>query len=130
MAAQAQCNPVSPVHCAPVAPASCAPELWITYHQASRSNKPVTAQLIDIGDGSNLYDLEDVLDHIFQQGFVDAKWRSVVWWEDCTAARLKACSTVHDLLARGAGNTPETALHLVIGMLGLLVLNWLHGELM
>jgi hypothetical protein len=77
----------------------------------------VTAQLIDIGDGSNLFDLEDVLDHIFEHGFVDAKWRSVVWWEDCTAVRLKACSTVQDLLARGAGSTPETALHLIIGML-------------
>jgi len=126
MAAQAHCNPVAPVHCAPAAPVSCAPELWITYHQASRSNKQVTAQLIDIGDGSNLYDLEDVLDHIFQQGFVDAKWRSVVWWEDCTALRLKACSTVHDLLARGAGSTPETALHLVIADIPLAI--WVHYE--
>jgi hypothetical protein len=112
MASSTHCPPVVPIHCAPL----CAPELWITYHQASRTHKAVTAQLIECGDETHLYDLEDVLDHIFQQGFVDPKWRSVVWWEDCSSARLKACSTVQELLARGAGSTPETAIHLVIGM--------------
>jgi hypothetical protein len=89
-------------------------ELWITYHQASRVQKQVTAQLVDISD-TQLFDLEDVLDYVFQQGFVDAKWRSVTWWEDCSATRLKACSTVEDLLTRGTGSTPETALHLIVG---------------
>jgi hypothetical protein len=90
-------------------------ELWITYHHASRSHKQVTAQLVDVSDTTHLFDLEDVLDYVFQQGFVDPKWRSVSWWEDCSAVRLKACSTVQDLLARGAGSTPETALHLIVG---------------
>jgi len=45
----------------------------------------VTAQLIDINDAAHLFDLEDVLDHIFQQGFVDPKWRSVAWWEELGA---------------------------------------------
>jgi hypothetical protein len=90
-------------------------ELWITYHQASRAHKQVTAQLVDVSDNAHLFDLEDVLDYVFQQGFVDSKWRSVTWWEDCSAVRLKACSTVQDLLARGAGSTPETALHLIVG---------------
>ncbi|KAH9980078.1 hypothetical protein BGW80DRAFT_478298 [Lactifluus volemus] len=116
--AQAHCSQVTPVHCSPVAPVCCVPatgvrcssELWIAYHQASRSHKQMTAQLIDCSD---LYDLEDVLDYIFQQGFVDSKWRSVVWWEDCTFVRLKACDTIRDLLARGAGSTPNTALRLI-----------------
>jgi hypothetical protein len=90
-------------------------ELWITYHQASRAHKQVTAQLVDVSDAAHLFDLEDVLDYVFQQGFVDSKWRSVTWWEDCAAARLKACSTVQELLVRGAGSTPETALHLIVG---------------
>ncbi|KAI0297770.1 hypothetical protein BC826DRAFT_967680 [Russula brevipes] len=81
------------------------PELWITYHQASRTHKPVTAQLIDISNAAHLFDLEDVLDHVFQQGFVDAKWRSVSYWEDCTSLRLKATTTVQDLLAA----VPEAA---------------------
>jgi hypothetical protein len=76
----------------------------------------VTAQLVDCSDGSHIYDLEDVLDHIFQLGFVDPKWRSVSWWEDCKSMRLKACDIVQDLLARGAGSTPDTALRLIIGM--------------
>jgi hypothetical protein len=91
-------------------------ELWITYHQASRAHKQVTAQLVDVTDLTRLFDLEDVLDYVFEQGFVDAKWRSVVWWEDRTSVRLKASTTVQDLLTRGAGNTPETALRLIIGM--------------
>jgi len=93
------------------------PELWITYHQASRTHKQVTAQLLNVGDVTLMFDLEDVLDYVFQQGFVDAKWRSVTWWEDSTSVRLKACTTVQDLLARSAGSTPETALHLIIGKL-------------
>jgi hypothetical protein len=98
-------------HCA----CHCGSELWITYHQASRKHKQTTAQLIDVSERSHLFDLEDVLDHVFQQDFVDQKWRSVVWWEDCAGVRLKASDTVHDLLARCAGSTPCTALRLIIG---------------
>lgn len=93
-----------------------ATELWITYHQASRAHKQVTAQLLDVSDVVRLFDLEDVLDHIFEQGFVDPKWRSVAWWEDSTCVRLKASNTVQDLLARGAGSSPENALRLIIGV--------------
>jgi hypothetical protein len=91
-------------------------ELWITYNQASRMHEQVTTQLIDVSDDAYLFDLEDVLDHVFGQGFVDPKLRSVVWWEDCTSVRLKASSIVQDLLAQGAGSTPETALRLIIGL--------------
>jgi hypothetical protein len=91
-------------------------ELWIAYHHASRTHKQVTAQLVDVSDAAHLFDLEDVLDYVFEKGFVDAKWRSVVWWEDRTSVHLQASTTVHDLLVRGAGNTPETALRLVVGM--------------
>jgi hypothetical protein len=78
---------------------NCGSELWITYHQASRLQKQVTAQLIDISDGTLLFDLEDVLDCVFQQGFVDPKWRSVVWWGECTSARLRAIPSRNYLLA-------------------------------
>ena len=101
--------------CSALCPQLQGSELWITYHQASRSHKQVTAQLVDVSDAAQLFDLEDVLDYVFQQGFVDPKWRSVTWWEDCSALRLKSSSTVQDLLARGAGSTPETSLHLIVG---------------
>lgn len=81
----------------------------------------VTTQLIDVGDAVHLFDLEDVLDHVFGQGFVDPILRSVVWWEDCTSVRLKASSPIQDLLACGVGNTPETALRLIIGLYSLLI---------
>ncbi|KAN0129517.1 hypothetical protein V8E53_012699 [Lactarius tabidus] len=104
----------------------CGSELWITYHQASRKHKQTTAQLIDVGERSQLFDLEDVLDHVFQQDFVDPKWRSVVRWEDCGGARLKASDTVHDLLARGAGSTPASALRLIIADTPTAL--WVHYE--
>ena len=100
-------------------------ELWITYHQASRTHKQVTAQLVDVSDAAQLFDLEDVLDYVFQQGFVDPKWRSVSWWEDSSAVRLKASSAVQDLLARGAGSTAESSLHLIVGMWRVLFI-WLR----
>ena len=80
----------------------------------------MTAQVIDVSDAAHLFD------HIFQQGFVDPKWRSVAWWEECTSARLKASHTVQELLPRGAGNSPATALRLVIGtmMRAFLVSEW------
>ena len=100
-------------------PQSQAPDFWITYHQASRTHKQITPQvgpqLLDVSDATHIFDLEDVLDHVFDQGFVDPKWRTITWWEDRTSVRLKNCDTVQDLLARGAGSTPETALHLIIG---------------
>ena len=102
-----------------LSPQSQSPDFWITYHQASRTHKQVTLQvgpqLLDASDTTHIFDLEDVLDHVFDQGFADPKWRSTIWWEDCTSVRLKNCDTVQDLLARGAGSTPETALHLIIG---------------
>jgi len=103
-----------------------ATDLWITYHQASRAQKQVTAQLVDVSDVVRLFDLEDVLDYVFEQGFVDSKWRSVTWWEDNTLVRLKASSTVQDLLARGAGSTPETALRLIIADVPAAI--WVHYE--
>jgi len=96
-------------------PKSQAPQLWITYHQASRTHKQVTTELLDVSDAAHIFDLEDVLDHILNQRYVDSKRRSVIWWEDCTSVRLKSSDTVQDLLACGAGSTPETALHLIIG---------------
>lgn len=103
--------------CLALCPQSQAPELWIAYHQASRTHKQVTAQPLDVSDAAHIFDLKDLLDYVFDQGFVDSKWRSVTWWEDCTSLRLESSNTVQDLLARGAGSTPETALHLVIGKL-------------
>jgi len=83
-------------------------------------HEQVTTQLIDVSDAAHLFDLEDVLDHVFEQGFVDPKVRSVAWWEDCTSVRLKASSTVQDVLVLGTGSTPETALRLIIGLYFLL----------
>lgn len=78
------------------------PDLCIACQQERRAQNLVTAQLIEINDGT---ELEDVLNHVFQQGFVDSNWR------------LKRRRTARDPLVRGPGNTPESALTRVICML-------------
>jgi len=90
-------------------------ELWLTYHQTSRTGKPCTAQLIELEfQNTKLHDLEDVLEHVFQQGFVEAKYRPVSFWEKKDGSKVKACHNVEELLKLGVGKCQETALRLVI----------------
>lgn len=91
-------------------------ELWLTYHQVSRCNKPTTAQLIELEfQNHRLLDLEDVLEHLFHQGFIDAKHRPVSFWENHEGHRVSGGHLVEELLKNGAGKCPQTALRLVIG---------------
>jgi len=76
--------------------------------------RQVTAQLIDVSDATQLFDLENVLDYIFQQAFVDPKRRSVAWWEECTSVCFKGSHAVQELLVRRRKH-PLVALRLIIG---------------
>ncbi|TDL22171.1 hypothetical protein BD410DRAFT_788881 [Rickenella mellea] len=90
-------------------------ELWLVYKQVSRCGKPATAQLIELEfQNHKLHDLEDVLEHVFEQGFVDATLRPLSWWEKCDGAKVKGCIPVEELLDEGVGRSQETALRLVI----------------
>lgn len=90
-------------------------ELWITYHQASRVDLPSTAQLIKLEHHEHtLYDLEDVLEYIFSQGFIEAKYRSLTYWERKDGGPVKPSTIVEDLLKQGVGTCQETALRLII----------------
>ena len=60
-------------------------------------------------------DLEDVLDHVFAQGFLEARFRTMTWWETLDGTLLPASREVHDILSSGAGHCPEHAVKLVIG---------------
>jgi hypothetical protein len=91
-------------------------ELWLTYHQASRYNKPVTAQLVELEfQNQKLNDLEDVLEHLFRQGFIEVQHRPLSYWENHDGQRLNAGRAVEELLKEGAGACPQSALRLVIG---------------
>jgi len=91
-------------------------ELWLTYHQVSRCTKPVTAQLIELEfQNHRLLDLEDVLEHLFRQGFIEAKHRPVSFWENHEGQRVQSGQSVEELLKNGAGKCPQSALRLVIG---------------
>jgi hypothetical protein len=116
-------------------------ELWITYKQNSRGNKPATVcvpsplasasrlcylltgslwpwqtQLIELEFQSRkLNDLEDVLDHVFAQGWVEAQYRSISWWEKHDGTKLKNGARVETLLKEGVGKCESTCLRLVIG---------------
>lgn len=91
-------------------------EFWLSYHQGSRASRPCTTQLIDLAiQSQKLNDLEDVLDYIFCQGFVEPKYRPVSYWEKNSGEKLKASHCVNELLLEGVGKCEQTALRLVIG---------------
>lgn len=108
-------------------------ELWLTYEITSRLNRPATAQLIELEfQNQKLVDLEDVLDHVFRQvckffclsispsltclqGFVEPKHRPSTWWEKSDGEKIKSSQYVEELLEKGIGKCPDTALKLVVG---------------
>ncbi|KAF9054824.1 hypothetical protein BJ165DRAFT_1337235 [Panaeolus papilionaceus] len=90
-------------------------EFWLTYQFASRAHLPPTTQLIELDvNGVRLCDLEDVLDHVFRQGYVEAKYRPVSWWERKDGVAVKVSQLIEDLVKVGVGKTPEGALKLVV----------------
>jgi len=87
-------------------------EFWLTYQLASRCAQVPTIQLTELDD--KLCDLEDILDHVFRQGYVEAKYRPFTRWERKDGCVVKPSHPVLDLLDQGVGKTPETALRLVV----------------
>lgn len=91
-------------------------ELWLAYHQTSRAQHTPTAQLVELDmKKQKLHDLEDVLDYIFQQGFLDPKLRPLSWWEKSCGEKVKGSIGVEELLQQGVGKCEQTAMRLVIG---------------
>lgn len=89
-----------------------ATEFWLAYQLASRSYQAPTVQLVELGE--KLLDLEDILDHVFRQGYIEAKFRPFTHWERKDGQKVKASHLVEDLLNQGVGKTPESALKLVV----------------
>lgn len=92
----------------------------MTYNLVSRvlAGKPSTAHLIELEfQEHKLVDLEDVLDHVFRQGFVEAKHRPSAYWEKKDGQRIKGSQVVEHLLEQGVGKCHESALRLVVGEL-------------
>lgn len=90
-------------------------ELWLSYHQASRAHQPPTSQLVELGGKQKLQDLEDVLEYVFQQGFLDTKLRPLSWWEKCDGEKVRNSIGVDELLQQGVGTCEDAAMRLVIG---------------
>lgn len=92
-------------------------ELWLTYQLASRAHlkNSSTTQLIELEfQNHKLADLEDVLDHVFRQGFVEPQYRPSTWWEKKDGQKVKASHSVEELLQQGVGRCPDNALKLVV----------------
>jgi len=87
-------------------------EFWITYQLASRCTQAPTIQLIELDE--KLFDLEDILDYVFRQGYLEAKLRPFTYWERKDGSKVKASYPVLDLLEEGVGKTPESALKLLV----------------
>ncbi|TFY77796.1 hypothetical protein EWM64_g6217 [Hericium alpestre] len=87
-----------------------AEEIWLVYHQVSRTCKPATAQLVDVEFHKyTTMDLEDLLDHVFLHGYVDAKFRPVSWplSRDCIASRHRGYAICALDELRGHVHTPR-----------------------
>ncbi|KAI5836282.1 hypothetical protein K523DRAFT_367611 [Schizophyllum commune Tattone D] len=92
-----------------------ASELWLTYQLASRIHSPPTTQLIDLAlSPRTMHDLEDVLDYVFRQGYIEAKYRSSTYWERADGTPVKASESIEGVMTMGVGMTPENPLKLVV----------------
>ncbi|EKM51679.1 uncharacterized protein PHACADRAFT_199184 [Phanerochaete carnosa HHB-10118-sp] len=90
-------------------------ELWLSYHQASRGHQQPTSQLVELDTkAQRLHDLEDVLEYVFQHGFLDHKLRPLSWWEKGDGEKVKNSICVDELLRQGVGRCQQTAMRLVI----------------
>jgi len=89
-------------------------EFWVTYQLVSHRHHghTPTVQLIELDE--KFTDIEDILDHVFRQGYVEAKYRAFAHWERKDGGLVKPSHPVLDLLEHGVGKTPETALKLVV----------------
>jgi len=89
-------------------------EFWVTYHFASHHHydHTPTVQLLELDE--KFSDIEDILDHVFRQGYVEAKFRPFAHWERKDGGHVKPSHSVLDLLEHNVGTTPETALKLVV----------------
>ncbi|KXN80656.1 hypothetical protein AN958_08934 [Leucoagaricus sp. SymC.cos] len=91
-------------------------ELWLVYQFASRGNAAPTPQLIELEvDGKALHDVEDVLEHVFRQGYVEARSRPVATWVRRDGVPVHPSDSVEELLKQGVGKCAETAIVLFIG---------------
>ncbi|KAF9449107.1 fruit-body specific gene C [Macrolepiota fuliginosa MF-IS2] len=90
-------------------------EFWLAYQFASRGNAAPTSQLIELDyPHQKLIDLEDVLEYVFRQGFVEARHRPVTTWVRKDGAPVRPSDVVDELLKQGVGKCSETAIKLVI----------------
>ncbi|KAL9711352.1 hypothetical protein Ac2012v2_005897 [Leucoagaricus gongylophorus] len=90
-------------------------EFWVAYQFASRGNASPTTQLIELElAGQKLSDLEDVLDYVFCQGFVEAHFRSVCTWVRHDGAPVHSSDTVEELVKQGVGKCVNTAVNLFV----------------
>jgi hypothetical protein len=104
-----------------------ATEFWLTYHQVSRSSCPVTTQLLELEFHEHkLLDLEDVLDHVFRQGFIEPRLRPQTWWEKKNGVKVRGSSVLEDLLKEGIGGCEKSALKLIIGTCSCLMRRWVR----
>ncbi|TRM63915.1 hypothetical protein BD626DRAFT_568527 [Schizophyllum amplum] len=92
-----------------------ATELWLTYQLASRTHLPPTTQLIDLAlTAHKMHDLEDVLEHVFREGYIEPKYRSNTYWERADGTPVKASQSIEEVINAGVGMCAETALKLVV----------------
>jgi hypothetical protein len=62
-----------------------------------------------------LNNLDDVLDHISAQCWVESRFRSVSWWEKPDGTKVPDEVLIGTVLKEGIGTTEDRTLQLIIG---------------
>ncbi len=95
------------------------PALWFTYNYVNSPTGHVVAQRIKFDaaqvNGTPFEKLAHVTNHIFKQGYLPAKFRSLVHWEGSCGKRLSEGSSFPEVFAEGFGAIEDRPLRLVIG---------------
>src|ERR1700742_487711 len=92
--------------------------LWFSYVFAHNASAPVIVQRVKLAGSENARKIEmiaHVTNHIFAQGYVEPKYRSVVHWETACGKKVGECVRVEEVLSWGEGVCEEKPLRLVIG---------------
>lgn len=93
------------------------PAIWFSYVYLHNPTAHIVTQRIKFDHPEVKFEkLAHISNYIFNEGFLQAKLRSVVYWRGICGKRIEESVRVEDLLAWGEGISEEKPLQLIIGV--------------
>ncbi|KAG6919252.1 hypothetical protein DXG01_008048 [Tephrocybe rancida] len=94
--------------------------LWFTYVYRHNASAPHVAQRVKLAAAASQQGRMDLIahltNHIFAEGYLSAKLRSVVHWEGACGKKIEEHFRVEEVLSWDLGTCEEKPLRLIIGM--------------